>query len=125
MEATQRAVKASLKGLKIPPRFVAKVAGMLLEQTKCNPCLHGYPKQIMRYAAQMASFPCSKAPNVYQAWSATQVKSPELQELLTESLNCLNQTIPIIFRATSHLRYLIYTDASDLGWGASLKTEEK
>ena len=125
MEATQRAVKASLKGLKIPPRFVAKVAGMLLEQTKCNPCLHGYPQQIMRYAAQMASFPCSKAPNVYQAWSAPQVKSPELQELLTESLNCLNQTIPRIFRATSHLRYLIYTDASDLGWGASLKTEGK
>ena len=31
----------------------------------------------MRYAAQMASFPFSKALNVYQVWSAPQVKSPE------------------------------------------------
>ena len=73
----------------------------------------------------MASFPCSKALNVYHAWTASQVKFPEHQELLTESLNFLNQTMPRIFRATYKLRYLIYTDASDLGCGASLKTEGK
>ena len=62
--ATQRAVRASFKGFKILPRFVAKVAGMLLEQTKYNSCLHGYSEQIMRHAARMAIFPIRKALNV-------------------------------------------------------------
>ena len=66
--------------------------------------------------------PLQQSPECVPAWSAPQVKSPELQELLTESLNFLNQTIPKIFRATSNISYLIYTDASNLGWGASLKT---
>ena len=125
-QACQRAVRKCLKGHKTPPRFVAKVAGMLLDQAKGNPALHGYPQQLMRLAAQMASFHNNpQAKNVYQAWNAPQHKTELTQELLDESLRCLQQTTPKVFRATSNLRYLLSTDASDLGWGASLSLEGK
>ena len=126
-EASHRAAKLCLRGRRAPARFVARVAGMLLEQRKSNPALHGYPQQIMRCAAQMAATNLQQgtANNRFKAWNAPTFKSPELQDLLKEASHCLQSPIPRVFRATTNLRYQLNTDASDLGWGATLKTQGK
>ena len=76
----------------------------------------------MRFAAQMASQQKNLG-NRYKAWNAPALKPPILQELLKEALHNIKLTVPRVFRATNHLRYLLKTDASDLGWGATLEIQ--
>ena len=79
-----------------------------MEQVKCNPALHGYPQQLMRHAAKMASFQLTSrtAPATYKAWSAPTYKGQELQELLAEALNGLTQTTHRVCQSLQHPKVL-------------------
>ena len=75
-QATQRAVISSFERTQYYAPVRGQSGGDAIGTDQMQPLPAWVSQQIMCYAAQMASFPCSKAPNVYQAWSAPQVKSP-------------------------------------------------
>ena len=116
--AAQRATARFLQGHKIPPKFLAKVAGILLDQLKGNPALHSVPQQLMQWAAKLAASNKNMSPA--KAWSLPTLKHPNLQSLLKEASTTVSSSHPRVLRPSSSQEYILQTDASDFGWEASL-----
>jgi hypothetical protein len=130
-EKTQNALKLvthQLKSNMTTPKYLAAVAGTLMDVMKSNVNLQGLPQQIMRCAAQGVNHNSLKLSkwNRLRAWGISTPKqqcntsSINLQQLLTTCKQSLNNPTPRVFRPTNDTLMTLQTDASDKAWGATL-----
>ena len=106
-----RIVKKALKGRTAVPRFVAKVAGGLLDLCKGVLNLVGLPKILMHWVG--------KHVQLRSHWDKAFQKE-NLQENLLKCLQALQHPIPQMHLPHTTARFAITSDSSDLGWGAWL-----
>jgi len=120
---TLRVLKEAGRGLKILPRHLAKVGGHLLDCVKSNVSLHGLPQQLMKEAGR-AVYRNSQLLGTWdehKVWGTPVQKSQALKTLLLDCQKAIQNPTPRPFRPQKDSVYTLQTDASDRGWGASLK----
>ena len=126
MRLTPTLVRHQMKGTKFQPRALAGLAGHLLDAAKSNSRLHGLPAQLMKHAAKGVHFNKQIFGwNKHRCWNTTVQKPPSLSSLLRDIENAVKEPTPIVFRAQNPEKFLLQTDASDQGWGATLQTRGK
>jgi len=119
---TVKLVKHHLKGRNFVPRAMAALAGHLLDAAKSNTQLHGLPAQLMKHAAKGVLHNKKLSGwNKHKCWNTPVQKSPEITALLKAILQAVQTPVPVPFRATCKETFLLTTDASNEGWGASLQ----
>ena len=127
LEKAKKATRRLLKGTKVQPRGLAALAGTLVDQVKSNVALHGLPQQVMAYAARMVEK--NKVVlgkwDKQRCWNRLVEKEEELRWLLKECLHCLVNPQPRVLRSVVEEKYVLQTDASNAGWGATLFLEGK
>ena len=119
-----RKTKHQLKATTTSPKHLAGLAGNLLDAGKSNVALLGLSKQVMQCAAKGVhkNFQTLGHWNKNMCWGKTVDKAsiPGLQQLLSRCLLSLLHPTPLIFRPKTKMTFILTTDASDDGWGASL-----
>ena len=119
-----QAAKHQLKSQKTTPRYLASLAGNLIDATKSNAGLQGLPQQLMKAAAQavQVNYKAQGHWDKRKCWNTSTWKDkiPNLQVILKECLAGLQQPIHRTFRSQDNQVWTLQTDASDRGWGASL-----
>ena len=118
--------KKQLRSQVITPKYLAALAGNLLDANKSNPGLQGLPQQLMKCAAKAVEINRKRlCSNTYKAWHysvSKQEASPSqmrLQDLLRMCLYHLQHPVKKVYRHTKDQELILQTDASDKAWGGS------
>ena len=117
------------KGNTTTPRHLAALAGSLLDASRSNAALMGLPKILMK-AAQVGVNVNRRQLGFWHkqiCWGRSLDKDrvPHLRSLLKMVLQCLQNPVPVHFRAANPRTYTLFCDASDNAWGASLTFRNK
>lgn len=126
-EEKQAGLKKSLKRLakqtKAPPTAVAAVAGQMQYSAQGHGALHGLGKVAMAAAGTMAATnPHSKGRSTTARWSTPTDLSLALKKVFTFAAEALTMEEPLpVHDEARPPTVVIYSDASDDGWGAVFK----
>ena len=84
--------KKALKGKTTTPKYLAAIAGKLLDLTKSLQSLHGIPKTLMRIAANLVSHNKSLMPDAHltQLWGTSASRTAELRTYLILALAAIH-----------------------------------
>ena len=127
-QVTRTMIQRQIKGSRTTPKHLAALAGHLLDAQKSNVALTGIPQQLMKQAAKAVHQNAQALGkwNKQACWRMSTNKPSPLQVLLMEAHAAAQQPVPRPFREqtpTNKRTYILQTDASDKGWGATLSKD--
>lgn len=112
---------------KVLPRTLAQMAGVLLDIEKGNAHLHGLPRQLMKAAGLATHQNKSRDPeaSTYQLWNRRVKITHNCRQTLRDIEFALRQPVPKVLRPPiPDKKFVIRSDASDVGWGGHLVNAE-
>ena len=112
--------KKQAKARTCVPRHLARLAGVLLDLQKGVQNLLGLPKMLMKETAHVVKANRASAKSLQQAWSTSGAKRPATNGVISDTIKALTGLIPVRARPQPGPAYVLETDASDAGWGASV-----
>ena len=123
-QQTLTMVKKQAKASTMVPRYMAMLAGNLLDTCKSNVALEGLPQQLMKetaHAITLAKKRLGPQAPVQQVWSVSSPKSRKCGLVLQAIRMGMEQPCPRVFRRRlGASTYVLTTDSSLQGWGAQL-----
>ena len=121
---TLKMVKKQAKASTMVPRYMAMLAGNLLDTCKSNVALEGLAQQLMRETASAITLAKSRLgpqASIQAVWSLSSPKSLKCGSILQAIRMGMDQPCPRMFRRRKDARtYVLTTDSSLQGWGAQL-----
>ena len=116
-------IRHAMKSQVATPQHLCALAGSLLDAAKTNISLRGIPQALMKEAAILAQQNAQALQLPYsspQVWTKSGSKSGASRRLLEAARAAHKAPQPVPFRALNEKKYVLQTDASNLGWGAVL-----
>ena len=118
LTAAIRVTKKALKGKTSTPKYLAAVAGKLLDLSKSLESLHGIPKTLVRIAANLVSYKKSLMWDAHltQLWGTSAPRPAELRKFLILALAAMHEPVYVVMSVSPQApRLHMHMDASKVG----------
>jgi len=113
--------KKQAKARTCVPRHLARLVGVLLDlKPPRAQSLLGLLKLLMKETAHVVKSNRASAKSLQKAWSTSGRKRPSANGVINEAIKALKGLISARARPQPGPAYVLETDASDAGWGASV-----
>ena len=123
-QQTLKMAKKQAKASTMVPRYMAMLAGNLLDACKSNVAVEGLAQQLMKETANAIALAKSKLgphAQVQQVWSVSSPKSLKCGSVLQAIRMGMDKPCPRVFRRQlGSNTFVLTTDASLQGWGAQM-----
>ena len=123
LASLKKAINHQIRSNVATPRHLCALAGALLDSQKSNVKLTGIPQILMKEASLMAQENARLLCLPYrstQCWAKSSPKTCATRRALHQAHAATLNPQSRVFRALNDHKYVLQTDASNLGWGAAL-----